>query len=100
MKEPINWWSAPPWTVEETPSFLMVVAELGGLNAIVISANPISKRDRANAHLISAAPDLLMASKALLAWVEDCLPPAQREPVVMEDVRAAIAKAERTEKEA
>lgn len=50
--------------------------------------------DEANARLISASPDLLQACRCALADLEGSDYPTDSERLTMEDLRAAIAKAE------
>lgn len=58
-----------PWRVEDDPyggKALMVVAEQGGMAALLCDPlSPATAIDRANARLISAAPDLLEALREM-----------------------------------
>ena len=51
-------------------------------------------RDHANARLIAAAPELLEACKAILAWADrECMPQGGKYDGPWEVIEAAIAKA-------
>ena len=76
-----------PWEVKDQWGYIRIHSEDNGVCRI----DGIGSQEKANAHLIAAAPDLLDALKALMV-TEDML----RNPKckVMQSARLAIAKAE------
>ena len=80
-----------PWIVEITGKEAFVTAEHGGLCA-AISVGKANGQDKANAHLIAAAPDLLAALIRCLPEISVCCIPE-----MLAQARAAIAKAEQGE---
>ena len=67
-----------PWVVDDVMPVrrgiakryadVMVVAEQGGMPGIMVSCGTVEPRDHANARLIAAAPDLLAACDAAIAY--------------------------------
>ena len=62
-----------PWTVEQTPTRLMIhahgryIADAAGTSSTICDA----EQRQANAHLIAAAPELLEALRAFVAWCDE-----------------------------
>lgn len=94
--EPSAAFTPGPWAVSATDDFLVVKGRQKIAATFPITeANPEASDDieRANAHLISAAPDLLEALKDCLAcWPHDFN--SHGEELAEAKARAAIAKAE------
>lgn len=82
-----------PWRVDENAGHWTVRCPCRGLEHVrEADGNVCEVGYRPNAHLIAAAPDLLDAAKAFLAWWED---DHSKVPAGFAEIaRAAIAKAE------
>jgi hypothetical protein len=71
---------------------LFVRAHQGGTHPLIVH---LDERDEGNANLITAAPELLAALKAMAKWGDEmCFPMGGKDDGPWESVDAAIAKAE------
>lgn len=80
-----------PWTVEAPDDERPVIrSDDGGMVADMIERED-SRETQANAHLIAAAPDLLIALRTILNWDEVCQ--GAYAPILSAELRAAARAA-------
>lgn len=95
-------------TATHTPGPWQVIEYAGGVTSIehheptgygyrqsdIARIQPLSEQKEANARLIASAPDMLAALESVYAYVTDIFDESEFSPDIVEEIRAAIAKAE------
>ena len=88
-----------PWAVRgerDSGTLSIVQASTGGLIATLEETFGYGEADEANAHLMAAAPTLLVAIQVMVLTPGILAHLAATDPMALEQARAAIAKAQQS----